>query len=759
LGGDGDDKEEEKEKDNSDDDNGRRNLNGEEEKDNSDDKSEGGGDDDLTNNIITYGKHLIPVLIFLVIALLCIPGWLMCCFCCCCNCCCCCCCKKPCCKIPCFVITYALYALVVAVCFYGLSQSNHIFVGIADTECSILRFVDEVIDGESKETLPKWAGFNGIKSLLKDLKNTINGMKDGTAENLKSEIADINGSEDGTVKGTKKDFLEKLEEIGNDFYEKNGDYHDDYTITYPHGSATSITGKYVLDLVDLLGKYNPTSEKGEPEGISYIYAWVEEYKAVAQIADGQMNTASQSFDSVLGEQLGEITGSLDEGINSIDEIDSSIGDIKGTLSDTIADNAGTIDEYGKLGVKAVFGVLALIDVAIAAFMLLICFCSGKCCTKCCCCRCICKLFTHILWNVLALLMIIVFLLGSLFALIGKVGEDAMSVISFVVSEDNLGEGKETILVNSAKEYLEVCINGNGDLSDQFGFKDSMKDLDKIKYAQSNITYAKNEFESKLQMVTYSKIIRELEERRNFKTSAFTLYNDVDNTILPLNLDYILGDINNDDEAKNRKEKWTLDCDNGQTCGPNNDDDSISHEGEEICLQPISCLPLNRDWVPSSNIKEKAQIISDMKAIIDKAFVANTGTHKYFNASLGELGNKYFAFLNQYIIALTHFNNTIDSITSDINKYTGDDAGIFSLINCNFVAKNIKVMLKYLKEALGGDVYTIGVCLILVGCSLALSISFTILLIVVINADIDNNKKKDNTPEYALNSGGRVIQYK
>ena len=191
MGGDGDDKEEEKEKDNSDDDNGRRNLNGEEEKDKSDDKNEEGGDDDLTNNIMTYGKHLIPVLIFLVIAILCIPGWLMCCFCCCCNCCCCCCCKKPCCKIPCFVITYALYALVVAVCFYGLSQSNHIFVGIADTECSILRFVDEVIDGESKEILPKWAGFNGIKDLLKELKKKMETMGSDTAVMLKNEIKKI----------------------------------------------------------------------------------------------------------------------------------------------------------------------------------------------------------------------------------------------------------------------------------------------------------------------------------------------------------------------------------------------------------------------------------------------------------------------------------------------------------------------------------------------------------------------------------------
>ena len=48
-------------------------------------------------------------------------------------------------------------ALVVAVCIYGLSKSNHIFIGVADTECSILKFIDEVLDGESKETKPKLA--------------------------------------------------------------------------------------------------------------------------------------------------------------------------------------------------------------------------------------------------------------------------------------------------------------------------------------------------------------------------------------------------------------------------------------------------------------------------------------------------------------------------------------------------------------------------------------------------------------------------
>ena len=50
-------------------------------------------DGDTKNNLITYGKSMLPVLIALVLSILCIFGWIICCFCNCCNCCCCCCCK------------------------------------------------------------------------------------------------------------------------------------------------------------------------------------------------------------------------------------------------------------------------------------------------------------------------------------------------------------------------------------------------------------------------------------------------------------------------------------------------------------------------------------------------------------------------------------------------------------------------------------------------------------------------------------------
>ena len=94
------------------------------------------------------------------------------------------------------------------------------------------------------------------------------------------------------------------------------------------------------------------------------------------------------------------------------------------------------------------------------------------------------------------------------------------------------------------------------------------------------------------------------------------------------------------------------------------------------------------------------------------------------------------------------------------EYVGD-TDIFGFIKCNFIGTNLKIMLKYLKSALGKNIKTIGICITVVGCSLALSISSTILLIVIINKDIDEKKKKlqaQKIPEYPVNSEGRLVQY-
>ena len=710
---------------------GHRNLNEDEAE--KDDK-EGEGSNISTDDIIAYGKHLLPVVIFFVVAILCIPGWLMCCFCCCCNCCCCCCCKRPCCRIPCFVITYALYALVVGVCIYGISQSNHIFVGIANTECSILRFFDEILEGEIKTETPRWAGLTGIINILGDMSNVITNMGSTTKGELDNEM--------GKIRSQKESFQTTMTTIWKRFTVSTAIPPDSYKAIYANEYnflGEDKNGKYVLDLIKLFGYYDSVSEEKQflPD-ISTLRTWEMEYKEVSKTADENMEQAHSGFTEILDGNIEDITTPLNDGKTMVSDIKESFKDIKGTIADMIVDNSETIDDYGKLGIKAVFGVLALINVAIAAFMLLLCFCSGKCCTKCCCCRCICKLFTHLLWNILALLMIIVFLVGSLLALIGKVGSDAMSVISYVVSEDNIGPGGDGVLIDQLednKKYINICIGGDGKIEKELGLDLSqINSINNISDAQNQIKDAKTQFKEKKDFLTYNYYIQELEKRAAYTDLKLVPVGNINNVI-----DFNTVFTEMKDLTSSLHENWEIGS--GNSCNA-----ATSSHSSDMTFDLNNCDPSTRypndDTNLDEDLKNKAQIISDFKKFVENANKEITGSTNspHYRQTLVDLREEYDTYLETYITALDKFNSTINRITSILDEYTGDSEA-FSFANCSFIGTNLKIILKYLKEVFGGDIYTIGVCLILVGCSLALSISFTILLIVVINAKIDEDKKK------------------
>jgi hypothetical protein len=362
-------------------------------------------------------------------------------------------------------------------------------------------------------------------------------------------------------------------------------------------------------------------------------------------------------------------------------------------------------------------------------------------------------------------MIIIFLIGSLLALIGTVGSDVMSIISYIVSEDNIGEGGDNLLVDRLgenKKYLTRCLVYNGSLESEFNFDNILDSLKGLDNAEKQIGDAKEQFNENKQMITYNYYKGHLENiTENLKSQIPFGYRLLGREPTDYSeyfeYNWLLDEINKESERNSMNEKWDISCNLENSCSnPNSDPETYS---VETIFNPWKCEPSKRKWIiENNNIKEYAKIISGIMNGIKKAneLAADAGGYKL---KLKELSKSYDAFLDGYIGALEVAHNAIKQIKNTIKDYTGENGGIFSFINCGFVKTNLKIILKYLKESLGGDVYTIGVCLILVGCSLALSISFTILLIVVINADIDNNKKKNNIPEYALNSGGRVIQYK
>ena len=679
-------------------------------------------------NIIKYLKHILPLLIFFLIGILSLIGWLICCFCNCCNCCCCCCCKKPGCKIPCFIFTYLFYLLAIAACIYGFSKSNKIFKGLSDTECSFLKLLEQVSEGEVKTTEPKWIGVNKINELLKNLSAQINSTKETALEDLlvkKSEIS------------TKNQTFNTQLNAFDDYCYNDGAYPDDYTKEFNDIHLSSYEGKkYVLDIIKLVG--HKDSETGKYPNATFLYALNEEYSEVSSRTDGYVETSESSFKDILNENSAEVMNTLNKAEKNLNKLKEPFDKINNEIGEKIYDYSESIDKYGKLTVKLLFFILILINAALAILLLLICLCSFKACTSCCCCRCFCKFFTHLLWNILALMMFFSFFVGSSLALVGKVGDDAMSLVSYILSEENFDSENPFLLneLGEAKKYLNICLHGNGSLESEFDLGDSLnsiENIDEVLLGLDNVTQRFNDIIENLPSIKdfYSKI----KERTDYTTDEFGLFGVIDpetNIILEI----ILKKFN--EKISESGESWGIDKNiyTSNACGSSEIGDNKFHISE--------CKPIDRNWInaitdQNSEIVDYAKMISEIVDKVDTKL--NDESDGSFKDNLKNLNDSYYEYMDSYIQMVDFLKGTIGGLIGQIRNTVGSGS-FFSFLNGKFIGTNIKIILKYLQYSLGEDIYNVGICLIIVGCSLILSISSTILLIVIINVVLEKNIKEE-----------------
>ncbi len=114
--------------------------------------------------IMKYAYHILPLLICLGIGILSLIGWIVCC-CCTCQKCKCCVCKVPKCKTPSTVLALISYVIVALISFYALVEQKKVFTGLADIECTVLRFTDKVLEGETQKFPPYESGIDKISEI------------------------------------------------------------------------------------------------------------------------------------------------------------------------------------------------------------------------------------------------------------------------------------------------------------------------------------------------------------------------------------------------------------------------------------------------------------------------------------------------------------------------------------------------------------------------------------------------------------------
>lgn len=694
-----------------------------------------------TDDLLDYSlDRILPMAVFLVFGILGYIGWVVCCFCCCCNCCCCCCCKKTSCKLPCFVFTYIFYALAIAVCVYGLTQANKIFVGLANTECSLLKFFDQVIDGEMKQETPRWAGINSITNLLTKINTTINDLSVDSYTQLNDNMNNLTS--------TRNSFIKMMNEVGDKFYDGTN-YLDPYKQVYTtKPTSYHLAGEYIYDLVFYFGRYDGSRYTKD----SFLDFWDQEFSIVDDKAYGYLSDAKKNFKDILNDNLEPIQEKLGDGKDKLDELMEPFTDANDEIGEILNDISESIDKYGKMGVKIVFGVLMLMNIALAILVLLICMFSGKSCTNCCCCRCLFKCFTHLIWNILAYFMCVSFLIGSLIALFGRIGGDTMGVLSYIMSIENFNGSDHLIIseLGSAKDYIYTCIHGDGNIAAQLGLGNSLNSFEEINNVENNITIVKNNFTNLIDSLPTYNLIRNHFEKQVDYGEDITLIpkggiKESEGKV-PISYQFLLGKIN----ELNIGGKWSNNSDNKLSCSATLPSNSYYH--------PKYCKPYDYSST-NTDFNKYADILKDEDKMVDHAkgdHPKDTANNKAesFMRVVNNLKKEYNIYLNGYTNILEFFLTTIRRITNIIRPYIGD-GDAFSFLNGKFIGTNLKIILKYLEHSLGGDFYTVGICLCIVGLSLILSISSTILLIVIMNIELDENKQK----EQQQNKSGGISEYR
>jgi len=317
------------------------------------------------------------------------------------------------------------------------------------------------------------------------------------------------------------------------------------------------------------------------------------------------------------------------------------------------------------------------------------------------------------------------------------------------------------------------VNGDGKIEEQLGLgTDDINSFDQIYKAEEVLSQAKKNFEN-VQYLTYDNFRSQILNRDTLAEipNLVLVDNPASNDVLKfLNFKTLLEEMNRAIQSQSLSlERWDISSSDTFECGENNNDDGMSNSGEHI-FNPTKCRPYDRDWIqdldPSSDeqlkqVKDRAKILNDILLLVDNAkadpSVTETSEPTDFLGRLNKLKLIYELYIRQYKITLGDFESAIQTITGQLKEFTGKDNGLFSFIKCTFIGTNLKIILKYLKSALGGDVKTVGICLLVVGCSLALSISATILMIIIINIDIENKKKNNGNGQ--VDSEGRLIQFK
>jgi len=637
------------------------------------------------------GYIFILVLIILLVIL-----WIPYTVCICCKCCKCI--PKFCLNCPNIMIIGAiiLCGLVLINCFIGYSENSSILNGIYGLGCSVLKIEQHLINGDDyKSEKPYWAGINEIVNKLDETKNEISSLQDKTKE-VKSQLNDI---EPMFV-----DFVQNL------------------TIEYDTRKEKKLK--------------NPTPDEDEfvPEYLSKYGPHTEEETALWAINEELSVFKTESFDTIntiIGTiDIAEKANNISENIEAIKNNTSTyVNDIDKTIGDQISqydEYFGQIDSFSRVAMNTLFSINLVLGIGVGASLILIlCFKCGN-------------LILCISWFFLYALMILSFLLGATFGLIGSFFQDVSGGASYILN--NL---KEVNIKQEYKDIIETCLHGNGDLAQNniidINFDTSI--IDNIYNLENNITAGINEIEKyKFKSIeTNEEKYKEIKSSPKATLKALNLalseiQNYVDSTS---SSSYVSSETPINDEWEINK----LDCKYHYISPKSNVRNLVEETGSCLVITEWSLEDIQERY---QNIKTKEDDALIMN-VVEKYYKSINDFMDSHNNLMDDIikQNKIFnnSFINigkEEIHVLENIKGIIKPFREAFEEIVGDGS-IFEILNCQFLKRDVNKVLEQFYDGFGSTFKVTSTLLIMISIY---ELAMTLVILILVTA-VKESKKVDS----------------
>ena len=638
-------------------------------------------------------RHIAIVIIFFIIAIIAVAGWITCGICCCCcKCCCFQCCIISKCLYPFFLICTIMNLIVIICCIIGLVKTRSIFKGISNAECSILNFVNEGIEGESKITVPKWGGINNV---IETLNVTINKI---------DAIPELSGEENYNSTYYKTKFKSVLINA-SDIIQKEQKYKYNYS-----------SKNYIIDIAKEFGKYDSLSSNFTMG--SYCDKWMKDADDIEEAV-----TLYYNLKEIIQKGSKQL---LLLAISRILNLYDNLQDIKDLIGDEIVKYSDLIDKYGKLIFILTFTCVLIFTVITQILLIIyVCVCRG---------RTLLKILLHILWFILALLMVLVFLLGAFFILIGKFGTNILEMVEYLISKQNL-ESESPLLFDQETFLLNECINKEGDLVSALQLEEFFDALDAIKDFISSFDETIIEIILYEDNTIYESLIEEIEKRKNLSITNFGLVEDnITNytSTQNLTLDTCVSNLNEEIRICSIDERWSFSC---KTEYPELKEEICNITIGKKCMNPSTC---QKDELSKKYNNSKCTKANELSKVINAIFssvnfAANKSESNSIYNQAGIVNAEFISLKNQNEKILNFYKSALSPLIDVFDVFVGEH-NIRDFLNCRFLGTDVRILLYYLYYKVAKDLERLAIILLICGLALGISISFINTIIIIVNKE-------------------------